>query len=198
MKAKLLACALLFALAACGQTHGDNPDDAGQGGNAGRGGRGGSSARGGAGGTPARGGAGGSIARGGAGGTGVRGGTGGLGARGGGGGSGGTEPPLSCEGVALERIWDNGLNVSDACISCVCEENPEATTMCSSDCWTLIDCLFDSGCPTADTACIRSACVVPLGGMQKYTTAATLAGPVPVTACRPQCFPPIDELDAGP
>jgi hypothetical protein len=77
--------------------------------------------------------------------------------------------------------------------------NPEATKSCTGTCWELIDCLFESGCATTDTVCIRDACLDRLGGMASYTRAANLARAVPILGCRPECFPPPDpDFDAGP
>jgi len=211
---QLLAWCLPFALAGCSATHGEYGDPAGRGGgdagSAGagsvgsspRGGAGGGAARGGTGGATARGGTGGATARGGTGGVAARGGSGGVGARGGAGGTaarggtGGTTAPLSCEDAAV-RNARGVANLSDRCTTCMCDVNADATRRCTGMCWKLIDCLFESGCATSDTACIRAACVAPLGGMASYNQAAMLASDVPFLGCRAECFPPDPDLDAG-
>jgi hypothetical protein len=200
---QLLALALsCFALNGCVRVHSDDPFG---GGSAGRGDAGSSgSGRGGTGGAaganPLAGGGGTSVVP-------SRGGSGAVGGRGGRGGTGGISgsagtilPDEPIDAVCERQAQRNAgfTQLGNQCFACLCDMKPKETISCDRSCWRLLDCVIGSGCNTSDTTCIQAACVEPLGGMAAYLAAAQLAVDVPILGCRPQCFAPPDDMDAGP
>jgi hypothetical protein len=109
---------------------------------------------------------------------------------GGTGGSGGTVTMAQC--VSMTNTNTGGM-AADACVTCVCDKDIEATVACNSNCWSLISCVgakcggsaTSAGCLTDANKCGDEFSAASADG--DAVSSATALGMVITMSCSTEC-----------
>ena len=94
-----------------------------------------------------------------------------------------------CLEMALDTV------VSEECLDCTCEADPQATVDCGEACWMFLACITDScGGDFTDGDCLNANCSEIVAEDESAATVAMVLGP-PYGACGSVCG--VDEGDGG-
>ena len=104
-------------------------------------------------------------------------------------------PLASCESAVAMR--SQGF-ASSECAACLCARAAQASTECTVDCWSVIQCVIHFGCGRGDVGCAVEHCGNGLCGfahcdgenaIERFSSGGTLAQQVPVRECSSECLP---------